>query len=124
MRPSLIDRLFSKINFDGPIPPLHPDMSACWLWTGWKRPTRNRRNGTVRKVYGGIDAKIDGVPKKLYPHRVMFEHANGRKLGEWELVNHKCHVQLCVNPMHLEATDISGNALDTAARAAAALGVG
>jgi len=117
---SLIDRLFSKINFDGPIPPLHPDMSPCWIWTGAKRPTRNRRDGTVRKVYG----KINDGKQQLYPHRVMFEHANGRKLEEWELVNHKCHVQLCVNPMHLEATDISGNALDTAARAAAALEVG
>jgi hypothetical protein len=123
MSASAVERFWSKVNFDGPIPPLHPDMSPCWLWTGWTRAYEGpNRWGNTPLPYGRFS--LPGG-KKVTAHRFAFGHAV-RPLEDWEQIDHLCHVTLCVNPIHLRATDLSGNASnksDKARRALATLAV-
>lgn len=59
---------------------------ACWLWTGAKKA-----NG-----YGNV--KIAG--KNLHPHRVSWDLLVG-DIPNGMVLDHICHVRLCVNPDHL-----------------------
>jgi hypothetical protein len=61
----------------------------CWLWTG----------AVLNTGYG----RVTGEPplkKGLLAHRVSFEEANG-PIPDGMLLDHRCHVKLCVNPAHL-----------------------
>lgn len=62
----------------------------CWVWTG----------GTS----GGYGRIMDDAPsrQKLLAHRVAYELANG-PIPEGLVIDHMCHVTLCVNPDHLRA---------------------
>lgn len=67
----------------------------CWLWTA------SGSNG-----YGTI---MEGPSrKKLYAHRVAYEMAYG-PIPEGMVVDHLCHVTLCVNPSHLRAVTSKQN---------------
>jgi hypothetical protein len=34
MPDSRLERFLRKVDVDGPLPPLHPELGPCWLWTG------------------------------------------------------------------------------------------
>lgn len=88
--------IWSKVNREGPVPPLHPQMTQCWIWTG------------------AIDDKGYGTfmfPDPKYPsgqicrkaHRVVYLLV----MGYWPSLelDHLCHVTACVRPDHMrEAT--------------------
>lgn len=126
MKKTPIDRLMAKVNFNGPVSKSRPWLGPCWEHTGAPNQDGGKRNksrwGHPRPPEEQhIRFLVNG--KKTYVHRFMFEYSRGRKLESWELVNHLCHNTHCVHPLHLEATDISGNNSDTRVRAIAALGV-
>lgn len=66
----------------------------CWIFTGAKTP----------KGYG----KINILGKDYGAHRVIFS-ALKRHLEANEYVHHTCFNTSCVNPDHLEATNIQYN---------------
>jgi hypothetical protein len=65
------------------------DPDGCWLWTGY------RSNGRGKIGSGGKRGKV------LLAHRASYEITYGA-VSDDEIVHHKCHNKLCVNPNHLE----------------------
>lgn len=70
--------------------------SGCWIW-----------------IAGGIEygnVKVDGKTKKA--HRVCFEIFHNKKIGDDNVICHKCDVPYCVNPGHLFEGTQKENAMD------------
>lgn len=68
---------------------------SCWLWT----------DAEHKSGYGHF--KIEGHHKKA--HRVSWEFSRG-KIPDGLVVDHICHVKLCVNPEHLRLATPKQNA--------------
>lgn len=91
---ALEDRLWSKVDRDGPIPEFAPELGPCWLWTG-----SLNANG-----YGTIHRG----DRQAGTHRVVVE-LNGESIPEGHEVDHLCRVRHCVNPAHLEVVTKAEN---------------
>ena len=93
---------WEKVNKAGPIPPLHQEMSNCWIWEGCK----NHRNyGTFHIGFNEF-----GKQRNMKAHRVAFFLVN----GFWppKVIDHLCHVTLCVRPDHLRAVSQQENMMN------------
>jgi hypothetical protein len=94
---SKIDRFFSKVNKEGPVPEYRPDLGPCWIW-----------NGTVGKDGYGVFSISRNVTRGA--HRLSFLIAYGPIHNQLQ-IDHLCRVRLCVNPNHLEAVTSRVNTL-------------
>lgn len=74
-RPTLSERLWAKVDKSG----------ECWLWDGAKS--------------GGY-GQLKNAGKNVGAHRVAYEEAHG-PIPAGMVVDHRCHVKLCVRPEHL-----------------------
>jgi len=92
-RPDYETRLFTKIDFDGPLPQLCPDLGPCWLWQGH----------IDRTGYGTF--KGHGT---FRPYVAVYEWVFGSK-GVGMQLDHLCRVPACVNPFHCEPVTRSEN---------------
>lgn len=82
----LKERVWDRIDKNGPIPKYAPGLGKCWIWQGH----------TVRG-HGRI-----GIKKERYiVHRVVYELLVG-KIPEGLEIDHLCRVRACCNPKHLE----------------------
>ena len=82
------DRFWRMVNKDGPVPEDHPELGACWLWTGQK-------DG-------------DGLPcfylvrwNPARAHRYAYELEVG-PIPPKHCAAHRCSVSACVRPSHLK----------------------
>ena len=82
-----MERFWSKVDRNGPIPAHHQNLGPCWLW----------KAGKVRDGYGNF--RIG--EKQVLAHRWTFERVNGSVPAGMEL-DHLCRVRHCCNPSHLE----------------------
>ena len=89
-------RFEPKVDFDGPIPEIRPDLGACWLWTAGV------------SVYGYGD--FWNGSKRVRAHRFAYEHLIGPIPDGLDL-DHLCRTRSCVNPGHLEAVTHRVNVL-------------
>lgn len=96
----IIDRFWSHVDKAGPVPPLHPELGPCWLWTG-------APNG---KGYGQW-FPYDGI--HVGAHRFSLMLKLGRDMPPGEVSRHLCHVRLCCNPDHLVSGTQSQNLNDS-----------
>lgn len=88
MRKGPTERFWEKVDKSaGP--------EGCWLWTG----SRTSRG------YG----QFQDAGFRDYVHRLSYEAAIGGPVPEGMYVDHKCHVTLCVNPLHLHAVTNAEN---------------
>lgn len=83
-------RFWVKVDKNGPVPPVRPDLGRCWLWTA---SVNERRGG-----YGQFS--LDGRTRKA--HQVAYELGVG-PIPEGTEPDHLCRVHACVNWHHLEA---------------------
>lgn len=88
----VIDRFWSKVDFDGP--------DDCWRWTGGRKSTG----------YGVFGWRRDGRTVSVHAHRFAYELERGPIPGQLPL-DHLCRTPLCVNPAHLEPVTMRENTL-------------
>ena len=94
------DRFWSKVDKNGPVPGVHPELGPCWLWTG----ALSLSGYGQWHPFAGIH-----VPA----HRFALILKLGRDLERDEVSRHLCHVRRCVNPDHLTDGSQSDNMLDS-----------
>ena len=92
--PTLSERLWAKVEKNGPPSAHRPDLGPCWLWTGALDP----------KGYGRIGDR--GATRLV--HRVAYELVLGSIPDDLPL-DHLCRVSGCVNPAHLEPVTSAEN---------------
>ncbi len=100
---SLDQRLWRRVNKDGPIPESCPELGPCWLWTG--KPTGGG--------YGTLG--IGGGKTTLRAHILSYTLEYG-PIPDGLFVLHKCDVRGCVRPSHLFLGDAGINARDMSAK--------
>lgn len=83
----VLERLWSKVNKDAPVPEYRPDLGPCWIWTD--KPAVNGY------------AKFEWEQGEVYAHRFVYELLVG-PIPEGLDLDHLCRVRNCVNPAHLE----------------------
>ena len=84
------ERLWAKVNKNGPVPAYRPDLGPCWIWTGCLN-----KHGYGKISMGLRGGSIRGT------HVVAYELLVGNVPGGLEL-DHLCRVRACLNPLHLE----------------------
>jgi acetolactate synthase regulatory subunit len=89
-------RFWLKVNKNGPVPEVRPDLGPCWLWLC----------GTGSTGYGQIwrDGETIGA------HVWSYEQKYGEVPEGCEL-DHLCRVRACVNPDHVEPVTSTVNNL-------------
>lgn len=82
-----LDRFFSYVNKNGPIPSINPDLGPCWLWTGYVDPLGYAKFW----LKGG----------RYYVHRISYQY-HVKKMPNNLAIDHLCKTRNCINPKHLE----------------------
>lgn len=105
----LSDRLWEKVDKNGPIPAHRPELGPCWLWTASEQG----------RGYGQI-GRDDGAAGIFLAHRAAYELLVG-PIPEGLTLDHMCHNgsgcpggpscphRRCVNPAHLEPASLGDN---------------
>lgn len=107
-----IERFWSKVRKDGPIPDHCPELGPCWLWDGG-------RDASGYGIFYYHDEQ--GKTRKTRAHRWLLGHLRGRHLtrvvvGE-EDGCHRCDNPPCCNPAHLYVGTRKQNLADAVERA-------
>lgn len=88
------NRLLSKVNKDGPLPPRRPELGPCWLWT-----SPGSAGGYGSFYFRG---------KQWLAHRAAYTILVG-EIPAGLTIDHLCSVRSCVRPHHLEAVTLREN---------------
>lgn len=88
MAPSILhNRFWSKVNKNGPVPELRPELGPCWIWNSAKQS-----DGYGSFWFAG---------RAALAHRIAYEWENGPiPLGLEP--DHLCRTRACVRPSHME----------------------
>ena len=86
--PSVAERLWARVDKNGPIPEHAPELGSCWAWTGY-----------VGAVDGYGRMAVDGVSTGV--HRVSLALALGRPITPGMDACHRCDNPPCVRQSHL-----------------------
>jgi hypothetical protein len=89
--PAFIERFWSKVDRNGPIPEYAPELGPCWLWTGF-----------IRFGYGVANVHVDGKWLERKAHGISLA-LSGSPVPDGLVPDHLCRVRHCVRPDHLEA---------------------
>jgi hypothetical protein len=96
-----VQRFWSKVNKDGPVPAHCPELGPCWPWTGTD----------AGAGYGTI--KIDG--KMVLVHRFAYQLTHG-PIPPTVNVLHRCDLKLCCRDSHHFTGDHAANVADKVAK--------
>jgi hypothetical protein len=92
-KPHLIERFWSRVDKNGPIPIHRPELGPCWVFTG----TRLKRAKTGQQSYGYFCL---GKNSHILAHRMAWELENG-PVAEGHVICHACDFPPCVRGSHL-----------------------
>jgi hypothetical protein len=90
-----MERFWSKVNRDGPIPEDRPDLGPCWIWTASKD-----RNGYGRFRFAGT----------TLAHRAVC-FIEGEQIPPGLTIDHLCRRRDCVRRSHFEFVTRAENIL-------------
>lgn len=90
-------RFWMKVDRNGPVSRLRPDLGECWIWIG----------ALSDDGYGLFRASTE--EKRKYAHRYAWE-MSGRSLVARLTLDHLCAVRPCVRPEHLDQVTQAVNA--------------
>lgn len=85
-RVDILDRLWAKVDKNGPIPTSHPEFGACWLWTG----------ATHESGYGRLVVGADADGRYMYTHHLAWKAASGGEIPKGDGIYHTCDTPRCV----------------------------
>ena len=98
----VVERFWSKVGKNGPVPPHMPGLGRCWIW----------KAAIGAQGYGVIGT---GPHEIETAHRVSWKINNGEiPTGLWVL--HRCDTRSCVRPSHLWVGTPRENSLDCKAK--------
>jgi hypothetical protein len=100
LTPQDVQRFWSKVNKDGPVPAHRPELGPCWLWTA-------ARFGKGEQRYGAFSIN----QKNYRAHRVSHFIATGKDPAD-RLILHACDNPPCCNPAHLFQGETADNVDD------------
>lgn len=95
-RPSVYQRFFSKVDFNGPPAKNNQELGRCWMWLGSK----------THEGYGRFKGTDTSHPHKWAYLRFVGEVPQGRQLDHFA-----CDNSSCVNPWHMRPVTARENAL-------------
>ncbi len=84
-------RFWAKVNKNGPIPAVRPELGPCWLWTA----------ALWGGGYGAFSIRIGGKSFPHNAHRLSYGMLVG-PIPHGLVLDHLCRVRHCVNPAHLD----------------------
>jgi hypothetical protein len=108
-RRSVAERLWPKVNKDGPIPEHRPELGPCWVWTG----------STVGSGYG----QIEHQHRHWRVHRLVYVLTHG-PIPDGLDVLHSCDNPPCCNPAHLRVGSKPQNMREASSRGRISRGTG
>lgn len=82
------ERIWPKVDKEGPLPPMRPHLGPCWLW----------KAGKDKKGYGHFKWSPS---QRMQAHRAVWLLLRG-PIPDGLQLDHLCLVKECVNPAHLE----------------------
>lgn len=85
--PALLERFWSKVDRNGPVPDYAPHLGPCWIWTA-----------CLTRGYGQFSS---GHGRRRRAHRLSYEVVRGA-IPDGLVLDHLCRVLACVRPDHLE----------------------
>lgn len=100
---TLAERLWRRVDKNGPLSAHRPDLGPCWIWTG----------GKTGRGYGGVaneGTRREGTRRLVNVHRLAYELLVG-PIPSGLTLDHLCRVRLCVRPAHLEPVTLRMNIL-------------
>ncbi len=104
-RPTTEDRFWAKVDKNGPLPPIRPDLGPCWLWKG-KLTRKGYAQFSIKNGYPGHPQGWEPVAA----HRFAYELQVG-PIPDGLCIDHLCFVRHCMNGAHLEAVTLAVNTL-------------
>lgn len=106
---SLDERVWEKVNKNGPVPNHQPHLGECWVWIGF----RDKKGYGRLNVGYIVRGRYHGYPD--FAHRVVWELVNGA-LQPGLCLLHRCDNPACVRPAHLFTGDRADNNRDRYAK--------
>lgn len=83
------ERFYEKVDKNGPLPGLLPELGPCWIWT-------------ARKSVGGYGQFALRRGVAVEAHRVAFFLATSIMSSRTQMLDHLCRNKACVRLSHLE----------------------
>lgn len=89
-RRSEADRLWDKVDRDGPIPTHRPELGCCWPWIAHLLPNGYGSMGSPTGLKG------ERRHASRYVHRIAWELASGQPIPAGLHIGHTCDNRACV----------------------------